>query len=147
VCPCTRSWAAEHTSKIRVFCISGVGAGNSAEQVTKALACRFGQLKLFQGDNQLDHVTYGESVYGALHDPMFIPKSNPQPQQLEQWRRIATEVAKAGLPLHVHANLTDTISAFLDQIEAIQQGVPGAQPAVGAGARQPVERRAPRADA
>jgi predicted amidohydrolase YtcJ len=123
VLPLYRKWAAEHTSKIRVFCISGVGAGTTPEQVTKALP-QIGQLKLFQGDNQLDHVTFGESVYGPLHDPMFIPKSNPQPQQLEQWRRIATEVAKAGLPLHVHANLQDTISAFLDQIEAINKEYP-----------------------
>ena len=67
---------------------------------------------------------YGESVYGPLHDPMFIPRSNPQPEQLAHWRRIATEIAAARLPLHVHANLTDTIDAFLDQIEQIQKEHP-----------------------
>jgi len=59
-----------------------------------------------------------------LHDPMFIPKSDPKPDQLEIWRRIATEIAKAGLPLHVHANLTNTIDAFLDQIEQIHKEYP-----------------------
>ena len=63
-------------------------------------------------------------MYGPLHDPMFVAASDPQPQQLEQWRRIATEVAKAGLPLHVHANLTNTIGAFLDQIELIDREIP-----------------------
>jgi predicted amidohydrolase YtcJ len=34
------------------------------------------------------------------------------------------EIAKAGLPLHVHAELHDTIDAFLDQIEAVNQEHP-----------------------
>ena len=81
-------------------------------------------MKLFQGDSYIDHVYYGESVYGPLHDPMFIAKSDPRPEQLAQWRRIATEIAKAGLPLHVHANLTNTIDAFLDQIELVHKEYP-----------------------
>ena len=28
-------------------------------------------MKLFQGDEYIDNVFYGESVYGPLHDPMF----------------------------------------------------------------------------
>ena len=81
-------------------------------------------MKLFQGDNYIDQIFYGESVFGPLHDPMFIPKSDPKPDQLAQWRRIATEIAKARLPLHVHANLTNTIDAFLDQIEQIHKEYP-----------------------
>jgi hypothetical protein len=37
---------------------------------------------------------------------------------------MAMEIAKAGLPLHVHANLTGTIDAFLDQIEAVNAVYP-----------------------
>ena len=81
-------------------------------------------MKLFQGDSDINYVTWGESVYGPLHDPMFIPRSSPQPDQLAQWRRIVTEIAAARLPLHVHANLTDTIGAFLDQIEAVSREHP-----------------------
>ena len=51
-------------------------------------------------------------------------KSDPKPEQLALWRKIATEIAKARLPLHVHANLTDTINGFLDQIEAINKQYP-----------------------
>jgi len=82
------------------------------------------QMKLFQGNNRIDQIFFGESVYGPLHDPMFLAKSEPKPDQLLQWRRIATEIAKAGLPLHVHAELEDTIDAFLDQIEAINKEYP-----------------------
>jgi predicted amidohydrolase YtcJ len=79
---------------------------------------------VLQGDTFINHVAYGESVYGPLHDPMFVRASDPQPAQLAEWRRVATEVAKARLPLHVHANLTATIGAFLDQIELIDREHP-----------------------
>jgi predicted amidohydrolase YtcJ len=120
--PLYRGWADKAALNVRVFCITGQPAGNP-EQVERALP-RIAQMKLFQGDEWIDHVTYGESVYGPLHDPMFLRRSSPLPEQLAQWRRLATEVAKAGLPLHVHANLTHTIDAFLDQIETINREYP-----------------------
>ena len=122
VLPMYQKWAAAGQLNVRVFCITGQGAG-SPQQVDQALP-RIAQMKLFQGNAYVNHVTYGESVYGPLHDPMFIPSSNPTPEQLAQWRRLATEIAKARLPLHVHANLTNTIDAFLDQIEQVHKEYP-----------------------
>jgi predicted amidohydrolase YtcJ len=122
VLPLYQKWAAAGQLNVRVFCITGQGAG-SPQQVDQALP-RIAQMKLFQGNAYLNHVTYGESVYGPLHDPMFIPSSKPTPEQLAQWRRLATEIAKARLPLHVHANLTNTIDAFLDQIEQVHKEYP-----------------------
>jgi predicted amidohydrolase YtcJ len=55
---------------------------------------------------------------------MFAVKSTPKPEDLVQWRRMAMEVAKAGMPLHVHTELHDTIDAFLDQIEAVNKEYP-----------------------
>jgi predicted amidohydrolase YtcJ len=121
--PMYRRWADQGQLNLRVFCIDGVGTGTTPEQVTRALP-QIGQMKLFQGNNYLDHIFFGESVYGPLHDPMFLMKSDPKPDQLVQWRRIATEIAKARLSLHVHAELEDTIGAFLDQIEAINKEYP-----------------------
>jgi predicted amidohydrolase YtcJ len=72
----------------------------------------------------LDQIAFGEGLYGPLHDPMFIKASSPSAADLAQWRRMAAEIAGAGLPLHVHANLTATIGAFLDQIEAINREQP-----------------------
>jgi predicted amidohydrolase YtcJ len=80
--------------------------------------------KLFQGDSYIDEISFGETVYSPLHDPMFALKSDPKPEQLAQWRKMAREIAKAGMPLHVHAELHDTINAFLDQIEAINKEYP-----------------------
>jgi predicted amidohydrolase YtcJ len=122
VLPLYNRLAEQNQLNVRVFCISGGAAGSP--QAVDQLLPRIAEMKLFQGNSYVDHVLYGESVYGPLHDPMFIPKSDPRPEQLAQWRRIATEIAKAGLPLHVHANLTNTIDAFLDQIEAIHKEYP-----------------------
>jgi predicted amidohydrolase YtcJ len=55
---------------------------------------------------------------------MFAVTSDPRPQQLAEWRRMATAIARAGLPLHVHAELRATIDAFLDQIEAVNKEYP-----------------------
>lgn len=112
---------AEHLD-LRVFCIDGAAAAdsNGVDPFLQQLA----GMKLFQGDSYIDKIFFGESVYTPLHDPMFAVKSDPRPDQLDAWRRMATAVAKAGLPLHVHAELHDTIDAFLDQIEAINKEYP-----------------------
>ncbi len=117
-----RKWKAQGSLNVRVFCIDGAAAA-TPEQVDRA-AQQIAGMKLFQGDNYIDNIFFGESVYSPLHDPMFALKSNPKPDQLEQWRRMAMNIAKAGLPLHVHAELHDTIDAFLDQIEAVNKEHP-----------------------
>jgi predicted amidohydrolase YtcJ len=115
-------WKAEGQANVRVFCIDGASAGDR-EQVERSLE-QIPRMKLFQGDSFIDNVAFGESVYGPLHDPMFAVASHPTPEQLAEWRRIAMEVAKAGLPLHVHAELRGTIDAFLDQVESINREHP-----------------------
>jgi predicted amidohydrolase YtcJ len=115
-------WKAENRLPVRIFCIGGAAAG-SPEQVEKSLP-QIARMKLFQGDAYIDDVVFGESVYTPLHDRMFAVDSDPPPDQLAQWRRMAMEIAKARLPLHVHAELRDTIDAFLDQIEAVNKEHP-----------------------
>ena len=120
VLPTFRKLADQGQLNVRVGCITSPAGGGNTDQLLPRIA----QMKLFQGDAYIDSIFYGESVFGPLHDPMFIPKSDPKPEQLATWRRIATEIAKAHLPLHVHANLTNTLDAFLDQIEAINKEYP-----------------------
>jgi predicted amidohydrolase YtcJ len=115
-------WKAQDRLDLRVFCIGGAAAG-TPEQADRSIQ-QIARMKLFQGDDYIDNIFFGESVYQPLHDPMFALKSNPPPDQLAQWRRMAMEIAKAGLPLHVHAELHDTIDAFLDQIEAVNKEHP-----------------------
>jgi predicted amidohydrolase YtcJ len=115
-------WKAQGRLNVRTFCIGGAAAG-SAEQVDRSIQ-QIAQMKLYQGDNFIDNVVFGESVYTPLHDRMFATKSDPPAADLVQWRRLAMEIAKAGLPLHVHAELTNTIDAFLDQVEAVNKEYP-----------------------
>jgi len=115
-------WKTQERLNVRVFCIGGAAAGNP--QAVDRTIQQIAQMKLFQGDSYIDNVFFGESVYSPLHDPMFALKSNPTPDQLEQWRKIAMAIAQAGLPLHVHAELSGTIDAFLDQIEAVNKEHP-----------------------
>src|SRR5579864_7619785 len=115
-------WKAQERLNVRVFCIGGTAAGNPAA-VDRSIE-QISRMKLFQGDSFIDNVFFGESVYSPLHDAMFALKSNPTPEQLEQWRKMAMAIAQAGLPLHVHAELSGTIDAFLDQIEAVNKEHP-----------------------
>jgi predicted amidohydrolase YtcJ len=117
-----RRWESKNELNVRVYCIDGVGGG-TPEQVEKNLP-QISKIKLFQGDDYIDNIFFGEGVYGPLSDPMFLLKSNPKPEDLVQWRKIAMEVAKSGLPLHVHVSLTNTIDAFLDQVEAVNKEYP-----------------------
>jgi predicted amidohydrolase YtcJ len=117
-----KTWKSQGRLDVRVFCIVGAAAG-SPEQVDKSLQ-QIAQMKLYQGDEFIDDVVFGESVYTPLHDRMFATKSDPPPDQLAQWRRMAMGIAQSGLPLHVHAELKNTIDAFLDQIEAVNKQYP-----------------------
>jgi predicted amidohydrolase YtcJ len=119
-----RKWKADNRLTIRTFCIEGDGPG-TPEQVDRSLV-QIDSMRptLFQGDEYIDRIAFGETVYAPLHDPMFATKSSLPPDQLAQWHRMAEEIAKAGLPLHVHAELHDTIDAFLDQIEAVNKEHP-----------------------
>jgi predicted amidohydrolase YtcJ len=117
-----QKWKEQGKLGVRVYCIDG-NAAATPEQVDRSLQ-QIAKTKLFQGDNYIDNIFFGESVYSPLHDPMFALKSSPTPAQLEQWKRMAMGIAAAGLPLHVHAELHDTIDAFLDQIEAINKEHP-----------------------
>ena len=111
-----RQWAGQGRLNVRVYCITTPGGGNE-------LLSRIPQMKVFHGDTFVDHVAFGEN-FGALSDPMFRHREQTRAEDLAQWRRIVTEVAKAGLPLHVHTNFTETIDAFLDQIEAVDLEYP-----------------------
>lgn len=117
-----RKWASDGELNVRVFCIDSLAA-STPEQVD-AILPQIDQIKLFQGDHFLDSVAYGESVYAPLHDNMLAVKAEPRPDQLLQWRRIATEVAKRGIPLQVHATLEASIDAFLTEIEQINKEYP-----------------------
>jgi hypothetical protein len=116
-------WADRGELTVRLFCMVGVGAGNTPEQVTEALP-RIAELKLFQGTEYLDDVVYGEGVYGPASDNMLHVRPEQRPEDFVQFGRLAREIAKAGMPLHVHTTLEATFDGFLAQIEEINREYP-----------------------
>jgi predicted amidohydrolase YtcJ len=121
--PIFRKWAAEKRLNKRFFCLVAIGMGANAETVTKNLP-QVAEQKLFQGDNWVDHIAYGEGLYGPAGDSMVAPKGTQPQEAFEQWGRIAREVARAGMPLHSHTTLDHTFNGFLDQIEKINREFP-----------------------
>ncbi len=121
--PIFRQWAKEGRLNKRFFCLVAIGMGTSAETVSKNLP-QVANLKLFQGDNWVDQIAYGEGLYGPAGDSMVAPKGMQPQEAFEQWGRIAREVARAGMPLHAHTTLEHTFNGFLDQIEKINREFP-----------------------
>jgi predicted amidohydrolase YtcJ len=117
-----KKWKDQGRLNVRTFCIGGPAAG-SPEQVDRSIQ-QMATLKYFQGDDYIDNIFFGESVYTPLHDPMFAVKTNYTPDQLTQWRRMAMAIAKSRFPLHVHTELETTIDQFLDQVEAVNKEYP-----------------------
>ena len=121
--PIFRGWAREGRLNKRFFCIVAANAGANAAAVSKALP-EIEKMKLFQGDNWVDHIAYGEGFYGPAGDSMVAPKGTQPPEAFEQWGRIAREAARAGMPIHAHTTLEHSFNGFLDQIEQINKEFP-----------------------
>ena len=117
-----RQWARQGQLTMRVLCIMAFVA-NDAQAVDKVLP-QIAQLKLFQGDDYLNTTVYGEQVYGPVNDNMLDVKPSQKPEDWVQLGRVLREMAKARLPLHVHATLTASIDGFLDTIEQVNQEYP-----------------------
>jgi predicted amidohydrolase YtcJ len=113
----------EHKGELtfRFMCMVSVGGFGAADETQRAVA-QIGQIKLFQGDNYIDDVMYGETI--GLSDNMLTPHTTYTTEQMTTWRTLATAVAQAGLPLQQHATISETFPAFLDQIEIINKQYP-----------------------
>jgi predicted amidohydrolase YtcJ len=118
-----RAWGDEGRLNLRFFCFMRAGLSNTTDRVDELLP-QIATLKPFQWGNWVDMTAYGETVYRPLHDSMLAQTTNPSAEDLHQWRRIATEIARAGLPLHVHATVENTITTFLDQVELVNREFP-----------------------
>ena len=112
----------ELTFRFMCMVSAGGGGGRGGPDALQSAAAEIGKIKLFQGDNYIDNVMYGESI--ALSDNMLQTHTSYTPQQLADWRFLATEVAKHGMPLQQHATISETFPAFLDQIEMINKDYP-----------------------
>ena len=100
----------------------GGGRGGDAAAALQRQVASIGQIKLFQGDSYIDDVMVGESL--AYSDNMMQPHVSYTAEQSANWKALATEVAKHGMPLQQHATISESFPFFLDQIEAINKDYP-----------------------
>src|SRR5712691_8837033 len=100
----------------------GGGRGGDAAAALQRQVASIGQIKLFQGDSYIDDVMVGESL--AYSDNMMQPHVSYTAEQSANWKALATEVAKHGMPLQQHATISESFPFFLDQIEANNKEYP-----------------------
>ena len=115
-----RRWASQGQLNIRMYCIDSFEA-NSDEQLERVLP-QIAQLKLFQGNLYFDDMVYGEGW--PANDNMLDIKPNQKPEDWARFTRMATDAAKAGLPVQIHSTLADTIEEHLNVIERINKEHP-----------------------
>ena len=118
-----KEWSTQGRLSVRVFCQVNAPIGNTPADVEKNLPL-IAQVKLYQGNLYFDEVAYGEGLYGPASDNMLDVTPSQTATDFATWGRAAREVAKAGMPLHVHTTLEATADGFLDQIEQINKEYP-----------------------
>ncbi len=88
------------------------------------IVARIATLKPFHGDDWFAMTGYGESAYTPANDNLLAANATPAPNDLAQVRRVMQALADRGVSLNVHAQLHNSIEAFLDQIEAVDRERP-----------------------
>jgi predicted amidohydrolase YtcJ len=116
-----RQWMRQGRVGMRFFCFRTVGTGQGAEGVDKALP-QISKLRYFDGDEWMDHVNWGERLYGVV-DNVTDTKPMSPPEAFVQWGRVAREVAKAGIPIQIHSTMEWTIEQQLAQVEAVNKEI------------------------
>jgi len=92
-------------------------------EVDKVLA-EIPTLRPFQGTDFLDHVGYGEIVYGPVTTQLLRKTSNTRPEDLAQMMRIVGALAEHGIYLNSHAEMEEAIEAFLGEYEKLNAKIP-----------------------
>jgi predicted amidohydrolase YtcJ len=91
-----------------------------AEQVIAAIP----QEKPFQGDDYFDNVGWGETVYAPVTTQLLRVEANTKPDDIAMMGKIALALARRGLYVNSHVEMTPAIDAFLAQYEAINKERP-----------------------
>ena len=112
--PLDRRLAEQVQLHVRANCITCVTA-RSPEQVERALL-QIPRMQVRQGDAFINYVAYGEGEKGVTAAlPTLRQGVHPVVRRPGAVAAVAAAIANAGLPLHVHANLTARIDAFLER--------------------------------
>jgi predicted amidohydrolase YtcJ len=93
------------------------------EQVDKVLG-EIAQQTPFQGNDFLDNIGWGESVYLPATTNLLRNDFVVKPEDMRQVRRIAQTIAESGMFLNAHVEMANAIDAYLDEYEAVNKVEP-----------------------
>jgi predicted amidohydrolase YtcJ len=91
-----------------------------AERVIAAIP----QEKPFQGNDYFNNVGWGETVYAPVTTQLLRPEGNTKPEDMAMMGKIALALARQGLYVNSHVEMTASIDAFLKEYEAINKERP-----------------------
>jgi predicted amidohydrolase YtcJ len=107
---------------VRAFWTTIRQAANPAE--AERVIAEIPQMKPFQGNDYFDNVGWGETVYAPVTTQLLRVESNTKPEDMAMMGKIALALARQGLYVNSHVEMTPAIDAFLDQYETINKERP-----------------------
>ena len=107
---------------IRVFWTT-IRQPATPEQVDKVLA-EIPNLKPFQGNDYMDHIGWGESVYSPVTTQLLRVQKAVNAEALNQKMRIASALARHGIYLNSHVEMNGPIEQFVAAYEELNKTHP-----------------------
>ena len=93
------------------------------EQVDKVLA-EVATVKPFQGNDYMDHIGWGESVYSPITTQLLRAQKEVNPDGIKQMQRIAGALAQRGVYLNSHVEMNGPIEQFVAAYEELNKATP-----------------------
>ena len=93
------------------------------EQVDKVLA-EVATIKPFQGNDLMDHIGWGESVYAPITTQLLRVQKEVNPDGIRQMQRIAGALAARGIYLNSHVEMNGPIEQFVTAYEELNKNTP-----------------------
>jgi predicted amidohydrolase YtcJ len=107
---------------VRAFWTTIRQAANAAE--AERVIAEIPQMKPFQGNDYFDNVGWGETVYAPVTTQLLRVESNTRPEDMATMGKIALALARQGLYVNSHVEMTPSIDAFLKEYESINKERP-----------------------
>ncbi len=107
---------------IRVFWTT-IRQPATPEQVDKVLA-EIPTLKPFQGNDYMDHIGWGESVYSPITTQLLRVQKEVSRDGITQMARIAGALAARGVYLNSHVEMNGPIEQFIAAYEELNKATP-----------------------
>jgi predicted amidohydrolase YtcJ len=95
----------------------------TAAEVDKVLA-EIQTVKPFQGNDLMDHIGWGESVYSPITTQLLRAQKEVNPDGIKQMQRVAGALAARGVYLNSHVEMNGPIEQFVTAYEEVNQATP-----------------------